>query len=402
MKYVRSMALAALGLGVLGTSVAIGCGGSTVSENEGGAGTKGSGGAAGTKGGGGSPNIDAGPGIIPPEAGGSMTTQSTPQNFALHQLYLGDTDYGGSAGGDPNAWQKMGYNIDGKITTATSTNVCKLVNSGGSFGQTAQVDGNGGIDNSFGENIYEGILLSVDSSASTTVLTDIAAGEFTLMFDITGLDTTATQTATGITAQGFAGGKFPGTPTWTTADNWPILGGAGLLMNTTPPYMSDITFPNAYVVNGTWVSGTPTTISLSLEFSGVSLMLAINQAVVTFDHTMPNHGANGVISGVINTADLVTAIKSVAGHIAPSLCMGTTLMPILEEIEEASDIMTDGTNPGPSSTCDAISIGLGFQADVIGQPMEIAPASCAKADPCSDAAVPACDSGAPPKEGGGG
>jgi len=185
--------------------------------------------------------------------------------------------------------------------------------------------------------------------------------------------------------------------------NIAFFGGSGLLVSENPmmthgqPFASDITFPSSYVVNGTWVSGAPTTISLTLSISSVTLSLVINQAVITFDHTSANHAGNGVISGVLNTADLVTAIKSIAGRLAPSLCMGSALLPIIQEVEASSDIMSTGMNPGPQVTCDAISIGLGFQADVIGQPMEVAPMGCPKADPCApDASVPACDSGTTP------
>ncbi len=399
MKLVRLMTLAAIGLGGLGAATAVGCGGSAQENGEGGTDSghgKDSGG----------PAMDSGPGIVAPtKPKAPPTTSKTPLNFAIHQLYLGDTDYGGMPGTDKTAWQKMGYNIDGKITTTTSTNVCKLVKGGGSFGLTAQLDGNGGIDNSFGENIYTGILLSVDPTAASTVLDDLNAGDFTLMFDVTGLTSDPKQSATGLTAQAFAGGHFNGTPTWSPSDNWPILGGSGLLMNSTPPFKSDIQFSDSYVVNGTWVSGSPSTISLNLSISGVTLSLSIGQAVITFDHTSNDHGGNGVVSGVLKTSDLVTAIKGIAGRLAPSLCTGSALTPIIDEIEEASDIMsekdsTGSLNPGPSVTCDAISIGLGFQADVIGQPQELAPASCVKADPCSDAAPPVCDSGTPPVDSG--
>jgi hypothetical protein len=388
MRLVRSLALAALAMSSVGVASAIGCGSTTTGT--GGDGGGGGHGGSGAEGGGGNQV-----GTTPPKPpSGPATTSTSAQNFAIHELFLGDTDYNGTA--DMNAWESFGYNIDGKITTAASTNVCTLNSGGGTFGMQAQQDGNGGIDNSFGANIYNGVLLMVDSTASMTVNTDIADGTFTLMFDVTGLSSSATQTATGLSAQAFAGGKFgPGAPTWTTADNWPILGTSGLLKNSSPPFQSTIQFPDAYVVNGTWVSGTPTMISLALSLEGISLTIPINQAVITFDHTTATHGANGVISGVIPTATLVSGIMNLAGHISPSLCSGSALTGILAEITDASDIMMDGSN-NPGATCDAISIGLGFTADQIGQPTEIAAPGCAKADPCTDAAAPVCDSGAPP------
>jgi hypothetical protein len=407
MRLVRSLALAALAMSSVGVATAIGCGSTTTGTGGDGGGGSGGHGGAGAEGG-------SQVGTTPPKPpSGPATTSTTAQNFAIHELFLGDTDFNGTA--DMMAWQNFGYNIDGKITTAASTNVCTLNSGGGSFGMAAQDDGNGGIDNSFGNNIYDQVILTVDQQASMTINGDIANGTFTLMFDITGLSSSPTQTATGLSAQAFAGGKFPGTPTFTTADNWPILGTSGLLKNSSPPFQSTIQFPPSstatppYVVNGTWVSGEPTTISLSLSLDGISLTIPINQAVITFDHTTATHGASGIISGVIPTAQLVTGIMNLAGHISPSLCSGGALTGILAEITDASDIMaapdsTGSLNPGPSVTCDAISIGLGFTADEIGQPTEIAAPGCPKADPCTDAAAPVCDSGTspPPGDAGGG
>jgi hypothetical protein len=47
-------------------------------------------------------------------------------------------------------WETVGWNLDGKCTTATSTDVCTL-SAGAALSQ--QDDGIGGIDNSFGEYI---------------------------------------------------------------------------------------------------------------------------------------------------------------------------------------------------------------------------------------------------------
>jgi hypothetical protein len=316
-------------------------------------------------------------GITPPSApSGPPTSATTPANFAVHELFLGDTDFSGKA--DPNAWKEFGYNIDGKITTATSTNVCKLHDGGGSFGAGVQADGNGGIDNSFGENIFAGILLMVDATLSTNINEEITGGAFTVMFDVTGLDPTSTQTATGLSAQLFTGGKFPGTPTFTTADDWPVLPGG--LSSTTPPFVSTQQFPDAYVVNGTWVSGPPGDVTLGLPIDGYSLPLIIHQAVVTFEHSTAIHGANGQISGVLDTTEFVAGFRNLAGSLSKSLCSGAALTGILAEIEDAQDVLSDGTNP-EGMPCNAISIGLGFTADAIAQPDMLAPA-ITMPDPC--------------------
>ena len=83
-------------------------------------------------------------------------------NFAFRHYYLGDTDRSGTS--SQTAWMQFGVNVDGLVTTASSSNVCTLA-AGSS--KVTQVDGNGGIDNSWGANIMP-IFLTLDSSFSQT------------------------------------------------------------------------------------------------------------------------------------------------------------------------------------------------------------------------------------------
>jgi hypothetical protein len=219
------------------------------------------------------------------------------------------------------------------------------------------------------------------------------------MLDITGLSTDAKQTATGLTGQLFAGGKFSQTtgvnPTWTTADDWPVL--ADLLNDgMTIASGSKIKFGSSYIVNGTWVNGSPGDVVLTLAIGGQALSLTVHQAIITFDHTSAAHADNGTIAGVITTDELIMGLKAVAGRISTSLCSGSAFDSIAQQIRQASDIMHDGTNVAGTS-CDAISIGLGFTSDQIGEPMTVAPIGCPSPDPCNpDAGTPMCDAGPPP------
>src|SRR5579871_1119177 len=58
----------------------------------------------------------AGP-MHPGDGTGSVT-------FAISKLYLGDTDPDGTPD-KANGWKHFGYDLDGKISTATSTDLCK-------------------------------------------------------------------------------------------------------------------------------------------------------------------------------------------------------------------------------------------------------------------------------------
>jgi hypothetical protein len=385
MKLSHTLTLVSLGLGTLGFGVAPialqGCSSSS--------------GAAGSTSG-------TGNSILPPPAPtGPTTTLTTPQNFAIHKLYLGDTDRMGNS--TANSWAGYGYNLDGLVTTATSTDVCTLpamapkANQvdgclvGGVPAPCASSSDNGGIDNSFGETIMPIVTTTAGADIDSTIDMDINGGAFTIMLDIVGLDPNnyMSQTATGLSAQLFAGGKFlvngvPATPTWTSADNWPVE--SALLSSTTPPFKSTISFPDAYITNGTWVSGSKADIDINLSFSGQTLSIIVHQAVVTFSRSSATHLTNGTIAGIIQTSELISGLMAIAGHISVSLCGGAAFQSIATQIEQASDIIHDGTNVA-GTPCDAISIGLGFESDEIGQPTTIAPDAGAGTNPC-DAGTP--------------
>jgi hypothetical protein len=307
------------------------------------------------------------------------TTSTTEKNFALHTLLLGDIARGSTTQAPTTAWKKFGYNIDGKVSTRESADGCKLV-SGAS--KTVRDDGELGIDNSFGANILPIILNTAGAEGPAKINQAITDGSFTIMLDITGLADDPKQTATGLTGQLLAGGKFPtGKPTFTSSDDWPVR--PEILSNKTDPKSSTIKFGDSYVVNGTWVNGTQSDVKIGIVFSGVPLDLTVHRAVITFDHVSPNHADNGTIAGVVNTDELIAGLKKVAGRISTSLCGGSAFEGIAAQIKQASDIMEDGTVGTATTECNAISIGLGFTADVIGNPKSVAALGEPSADPCA-------------------
>lgn len=91
-------------------------------------------------------------------------------NYAVHTLFLGDTDCNGVA--STTAWETYGYNLDNLVTTETSTDVCTLVPGAA---KSTQVDGTGGIDNSFGANIIP-ILTTAATDFSAEVNAEYPVG----------------------------------------------------------------------------------------------------------------------------------------------------------------------------------------------------------------------------------
>ena len=220
------------------------------------------------------------------------------------------------------------------------------------------------------------------------------------MLNIVGLDTAApsTQSATGLSGQLFGGVHFnqgangdAGVPTFTTADNWPL--DTGFLPTSeipadggttlTPPVTSNIVFGSPYINNGTFVSGAPTEVKLGLTLQGVPLTIDIKNAQITFVHDTATNANTGIISGVIVTTDLITSLQGVAGNISTSFCNDSpAFQQIVTAIQQAADIMHDGTNVA-GTACDAISIGLGFDADEIGQPA-VTGTQTVGTSPCGD------------------
>ena len=64
-------------------------------------------------------------GRLPPRPKAPAETGNAPTVFAISKMYFGDTDRTGHP--SDTAWTAYGLNIDGKVTSARSTNTCTLV-----------------------------------------------------------------------------------------------------------------------------------------------------------------------------------------------------------------------------------------------------------------------------------
>jgi hypothetical protein len=328
-----------------------------------------------------------------------MTGLMSPHNYAVHKLYLGDTDRLGVT--NPNAWRALGYDLDGKITTQSSTDVCTL-SAGAS--KSVQIDGEGGIDNSWGANIMP-ILGTLDSTFSQTENNVIQSGGGSPLFYVVGFDDSAGNmtSATGLFGAVLAGANYPMAhggmaPPWDLNTHWPIApeslncfpsGGTDSCTTSTDPIMAaDVKFPDAFQTHGTFVNGTASSLTLQLAIGGNLMVLNLHSAIVTFDPQMPGAVTNGTIAGAIDTQELIAAIKQVAGHISTSLCSGSAFQSIASQIQQTSDITLSGdtVSNSPGSTCNALSIGLGFDATEIALPTgaDIAAPQPPGPDPCAD------------------
>jgi hypothetical protein len=158
------------------------------------------------------------------------------------------------------------------------------------------------------------------------------------------------------------------------SDVWPLVSG------------TKIGFASSYIVGDTWVSGTslqsatgPFVLRLLVSDFPVTLKILLPRLAMTLDPTHTK-ATSGIISGVLLTSDFEAEVQAIAGAFDPSLCSGPTIQSILQQIAQASDILHDGTQD-PTKPCDAISIGLGFDA-VREQLGPTVPAPAPLPDPC--------------------
>lgn len=316
-------------------------------------------------------------GKVPPGETGALTTApNDKRTFAVNSIMLGEADRSGNKNKD--AWKSYGYNLDGLITNVTDRNspslskVCKLA--AGAVATTHQ-DGNDGIDNSFGKNILT-LLDPFTPNPSKDVTDGIVKGDFTIMLQVNGLTDDAAQTATGLGGKILVGGTFDPqgktAPTFSPTDDW--------------PYYADpqVDMTGSYINGGEFVNGKGgATIKLAIGVSGENLELTINRAIVTFKHNPATKSLDeGTIAGVINTAEFANGLRKIAGRFAKDLCSGSTVDGIISSIQQASDMMADGSQ-NPNAPCDGISIGLGFTAKQVANPTKTATPGDAGADPCA-------------------
>ena len=315
---------------------------------------------------------DSGPAYTPtvppkrPTAGAGSGTKY----FAVNALKLGITRKGTTTS-DPNAWKDYGYDLDGRNTTAedskTSNNSCKR-KSGSPTSILA--DGNNGIDNNFGGHVMQTIK-SLKSDAEDAVNTSITGGSFTLILkieNVTGGADSANSPGSLYVANDFNDKKTA--PTFTEADVWKV--NAASLTDGTSLTKPKLTFPNAYISNGYWVSGDfgTGTINLNISLSGADISLPIDSGIIT---VKLSDGSDGTIAGAMNTDKLKDALTPVAKKFG--ICPGNaTYDQVVDTLTQSADLVSGAPQlQNTAVECTAISIALGFTMKPTGEPKEVIP-----------------------------
>lgn len=308
------------------------------------------------------------------------TTASGVRTFAVRALYLGDATRDGAA--SASAWKSLGYNLDGKVSSSKSTDVCKRVQGASA---SVQTDGDTGIDNSFGYNIMA-IISGVQPDATVTQNKRIGDGAPTTLLQVTGLSADDTQTSTGLVVDAFAAGPFDSIaenagkkPTFSLADNWPVLPSA--TKSGTIASGAAVRSSEAYTVGGTLVARFDL-LNVQVLVLQSTMVIPLRKAVVT---GRVSNGAlsGGTIAGVIAAADMRQVFDAQFNTFTDQFCDPAAKENVLSLISQSADIVVDGSNP-PTANCDAISAGFGFEAAAISEVKTVGPVPAPAKDLCTN------------------
>jgi hypothetical protein len=280
--------------------------------------------------------IDA-PGVVVDAAACS------PATFAFTHESMGE--------GNSGQWKAVGFDLDGRVSTAASTDLCQP-NAGGSAAQS-RPDGDNGIDNAWGKTILPTIL-GLSPSWPLDVNSAIQRGNFTTLFELGCLPPQGDAPA--FLTKLFLATDLGATPKLDGTDRWPVA--PELLSNLLDPASSTITFPSSSITASVFDTQANQTVVLRLPLNGVVMNLTLHAARAKMTLSTDRKSASGgLIGGVIKTEELVAEVKKV---LFPSgLC--SLAASVITQIRQASDIMSDGTQD-PTKTCDGISFGIGFEA----------------------------------------
>lgn len=294
-------------------------------------------------------------GLHPPPRPSAVASGGVRKWFVIDHLYLG-TQNRSTGSSSPNAWQDLGYDLDDRITTADdskiSNNSCHR-RAGSPSGILR--DGTGGIDNNWGAHVMQ-VVKALRSDAEDLANTNLADGKTTLLLvldNVAGDDNAAVPGAIYVTSPLATPPRFDG------SDRYPVLSTS--LVDGTSIDRPLTSFPKGYMSAGVWVSGDRGTDAarIPVPFAGGSLDLPLESAIISM---RVSDGTAGVVSGATRDTALEDAIKPWAE--ALGICPGNaTYDQVVSTLTQSVDLVSGAPQlQNTSIECNALSIGLGFNA----------------------------------------
>lgn len=268
-------------------------------------------------------------------------------------------------------WRTTGYNLDGRDTQDVSDEV-ECIPGGGA---DSVLDGEGGVDNSFGQLITPLLLVAQPTFEQDGRLNE-SNGLGAVLLRVTGwngmandslVNVTLTQSVFGTPKVGGAipdagvpdggivydDGGIPPLPQWDGNDAWwgrtdSFFGG-----DVMRPRIAD---DNAYVANWTIVMRLPDRRDVIFSGDTRGVVFKLTDATLTAHVTTDGNTVDlALLAGRWASNDILDAIPFVG------VCPGTGNYTLLQNLLTTSvDVRSTPGSGGPGISCDALSVGIGF------------------------------------------
>ncbi len=283
---------------------------------------------------------------------------------------------------DDAPWRSIGYNLDGYCTTTDAPySECTPAQ-----GLAVELDGEDGIDNTFGNSFFPVLSLGADGIDTDLIATqEQGIGAVLLLIDDwngelndSRVTVTVTQTVFGTTAG--PGGAAPditivgseafladGTtpaplPSWDGTD---YFWGREDTFVAGDPALPNVRVTTAYVTNGVLVARLPDRTPIKLVGTDIGVEITLTELLATgnvYDMFFGSSTAppRVVVAGRWGFNDMVAQSANVG------ICQGTSLFRTLTTILNGMiDVLQDPPDePDPNLPCDALSVGIAFDAYV--------------------------------------
>jgi hypothetical protein len=265
-------------------------------------------------------------------------------------------------GADAGASGLVGYDLDKVFTCCEAgPESCNAAVTG-----ATHCDEPSGRDNAGGQLISSLALVDPNQFSTATISQRLQNGTYSILLQVQGYngqanDTQVTASLFGsIGVEGDAGALWNGTDQWLIDDSFVVAPDASTLV----PVDFDT---SAYVANGTLVIHVTFPISLGNTNSN-TFTINLTAGVITGVVVPAGNGAysleQGNIAGRWNISQLLSSLQTVSVTGLGPLCPGTSTYGFVkQEICKYADIMTDPAKDLMGTTCDALSLGIGFTAD---------------------------------------
>ena len=282
--------------------------------------------------------------------------------LAISKVEMGAKDAEGYY--DKDGWRTIGFNLDHDVTPIQGPGTCDPPSKDQSY---AFEDGEDGIDNTFAQMMGYLFLLEEDSP-SHSLLGALAAGGPSVLFDLRDLG--ASPAYSSIAASMYASGPLGAPPKYDGTDVFPVSYESVDGSVEAPK----VHFVESYLADdgehGTWVARATGVLPMILPLGAANepdrvFRLSLYNPVVSMKLSADRRHGTGILAGRASAVMVLAEMDRFVLASDPAFCGGTSTIESLNEgVGRGVDIRIDAQTD-PSFPCDAFSVGLRFEAEVV-------------------------------------